>query len=70
MTTPAVSARRFALITAQLLRALIMAGVTVVLCYLLLHAHARHTAPHTPASQSPTVEVIAPRPGAASDSPR
>ncbi|WP_216897560.1 hypothetical protein [Nocardia alni] len=64
MTAATVTVRRFARITAQLMRALIMAAVAVVLGYLLIHPHARPAPPHSPASQAPTVAVIAPqRPG-------
>ncbi len=63
MATATVTVRRLARITAQLLRALVMAGVAVVLGYLLIHPHARPTPPQPPASQAPTVAVIAPQPG-------
>ena len=68
MTTATVTARRLVRITAQLLRAVVMAGVAVGLGYLLIHPHARPAPPQPPASQAPTVAVIAPRqPGVVDD---
>jgi hypothetical protein len=60
MTTVTVTTGRLARIVAQLVHALIAAGITVILSYLLMQTHGWSATP--PASATPAVATTVPGP--------